>query len=550
MNHRLTGRVEWRPGPVGDAVALSLERRLKQFVRDEESEPVVLFGSAARAVSDTGDWYGEHLGKWLVAAAHAYRRTGDEALGASIRRVVEYVAAQQEPDGYLGTYAPGAACRMTRPKAESVRTWDVWIHAWTLLGLLSLRGIEDLEPLALGMATRAGDLLLATFKGRSPLDQGNHAGLSSGVVMHPLAELTLTTGDARYAELGLRIADDLDRRLGLLTKDDVAEIGTGKAYQLLWNLVGLVALFRATGEPRLLATAERLWTDVATHHLTPLGGPWGGLQGHKETFAPRDAFSPYGMVETCSAATWMALSRELFALTGESKYVEAFERTLLNTLLGALDQNGADWVYFTFPNGRRNNTYHWACCKSSGAMALEECARMVASATDEAVYLNLLLPSRVQIEGATIEVTAEGEGFRIAYTGEKPLRVRIPEWAEGGRGSVEFAPGSQSLKLTPELRVVPFTHVADHHGQEIVRMDYAYVQRGPYVYATGLIDGYKKEETLRIARLTPEAPFRPNGEGIDFHAPGRDPIPFLPYYRAGGRHDGAWRTTWLQIAWQ
>ena len=105
-------------------------------------------------------------------------------------------------------------------------------------------------------------------------------------------------------------------------------------------------------------------------------------------------------------------------------------------------------------------------------------------------------------------------------------------------------------KLRSPIRVVPFIHTADHHGQEIVRMDYAFLARGPYVYATGLIDGYKKEETLRLARLTPEAPFRVEGEEIAFHQPGREPIRFEPYYRAGGRHEGAWRTTWLNIAWQ
>ena len=560
MTHRLTGKVEWRPGPVGDAVAASLDARLRRFVRDEESEPVVLFSPEARAVSDAGDWYGEHLGKWLVAASHAHRRTGDEALGESIRRVVEAIVASQEPDGYLGTYAPGAPCRMTDPKAESVRTWDLWVHAWTILGLLAVspspsgsswrggRGErrESLETLATQAAVRIGDLLLDAFQARSPLDQGNHEGLSGGVIVHPLAELALATGDPRYAVLARRVVDELEAKTGLLTRDDVAEIGTGKAYQILWSLVGLVALHRATGETGLLETVERLWQNVHDHHLTPLGGPWGGLQGHKETFAPQSAFSPYGMVETCSAATWMALSRDLFALTGEARCVEAFERTLLNALLGALDENGADWVYFSFPNGRRNNAYHWACCKSSGAMALEEASDMVATATNDAIYLNLLLAARVEIEGCVVDVETEGEDATIRYEGDRPLIVRR------GDGLLTIMPPNttETFRIDTPIRVVSFTHTVEHHGQEIVRQDYAYVTRGPYVYATGLIDGYRREETLRLARLTPEAPFRPKSEGIDFHQPGRDPIPFFPYYRAGGRHEGAWRTTWLGIAWQ
>jgi len=121
-------------------------------------------------------------------------------------------------------------------------------------------------------------------------------------------------------------------------------------------------------------------------------------------------------------------------------------------------------------------------------------------------------------------------------------------WENGDRIEIEFE---------CPIRVHPKTHTVDHHGQEIVRTDYAYLSRGPYVYATGLIDGFRKEETLRLARLTPEAPFRLStstgdfyGPAIDLFLPGREPITFLPYFEAGGRHEGAWRMAWLQVAWQ
>jgi DUF1680 family protein len=74
---------------------------------------------------------------------------------------------------------------------------------------------------------------------------------------------------------------------------------------------------------------------------------------------------------------WIALSSELFEVTGEAKYAQAIEVTLLNAILGAQDANGRDWAYFTFPNGPRHNTYHWACCRSSGALALELAASNV-----------------------------------------------------------------------------------------------------------------------------------------------------------------------------
>jgi hypothetical protein len=54
----------------------------------------------------THPWIGEHIGKWLHAATLAWAYTGDSAL----RQRMDYAAAEliktQEPDGYLGTYAP------------------------------------------------------------------------------------------------------------------------------------------------------------------------------------------------------------------------------------------------------------------------------------------------------------------------------------------------------------------------------------------------------------------------------------------------------------
>ena len=38
--------------------------------------------------------------------------------------------------------------------------------------------------------------------------------------------------------------------------------------------------------------------------------------------------------------------------------------------------------------------------------------------------------------------------------------------------------------------------------QEVLHFDYLAVTRGPLVYATGLIDGYKIEETLRMPAPT------------------------------------------------
>jgi hypothetical protein len=80
------------------------------------------------------------------------------------------------------------------------------------------------------------------------------------------------------------------------------------------------------------------------------------------------------------------------------------------------------------------------------------------------------------------------------------------------------------------------------------------ITRGPLVYATGLIDGYKVEETLRVPAPTGGAWLETlpasGAEGPDVRVSplGRAPLVFTPYYRAGGRRDRSWRLTWMPLA--
>ena len=85
--------------------------------------------------------------------------------------------------------------------------------------------------------------------------------------------------------------------------------------------------------------------------------------------------------------------------------------------------------------------------------------------------------------------------------------------------------------------------------------EYLAITRGPLVYATGLIDGFKTEETLRLPAGSSDGwpelmPFDrvQSSRSIRMHLGYREPLLFEPYYRAGGRFDGAWRLTWLSLA--
>jgi len=607
-------RVDLR-GLLGDALAASGRGRIANFIRDSSSPPISIFAPKARQKNIDGDWYGEHAGKWLYAAAISAARSGDAAHIERLLEVADYLVATQEPDGYLGTYAPSH--RFMQPQAPkpgtwdgapSVRTWDIWTHAYLILGLLEVHRHFP-KAAYLQAARRIGDLCWKTLHegGIDITELGNHHGMSATVLMDPAVELHWATGEVRYLQLAELIAQQADhnQQLGLISRAlagaDASEIATGKAYQLAWNLVGLAKLHRATGKSEYRLAVEKLWCSIREEHLSLGGGPRGGVAHRsREVFNAPGQFFPTAYVETCSLLAWLQLNRELLSITGEARYAQEIECTAYNDLLGAMAPNGEDWCYYSFANGRRVHTTYWRCCKSSGAMALEELPGVAYTlAAEDLISVNLLGPGGAVLRLPRAEVRLEQQ-TSYPFDGSIVLRVqpdreaefavqvRIPDWAQGATLAVNGAVAEMTIEpgtfaqirrlwrdgdeIALELPMAPVPHFQSHWNvqesrapdgslvrQLVMRFDYLAVTRGPLVYATGLIDGFKTEETLRLLDATPEqwllweqADASESNDGdqhqIRLESASRGPLRLLPYYRAGGRVHGAWRLCWFSLA--
>lgn len=599
-------------GLLGTAIAASQSAHLGAFIRDELSPPIALFCRECRERNNEGDWYGEHAGKWMVAAARAVDRTGDEVLRSNLLRVAEYLLSVQEDDGYLGTYSRSRrfTCRPGPPSrtwdgAPAERTWDVWVHSYLILGLLESGRVLK-QRAFIDAARRIGDLCWRVLgdEGADITRFGNHHGLSATVLLDPAVELYHVTGEQRYlklAELILRqasCAPALELVSQLLAGVDVAFIATGKAYQLCWNLVGLAKLHRVAGHPSHLRAVELAWQSIRDHHLTLGGGPWGGVAHRsREVFNPPGVFSPYGYVETCSTFSWIQLNRELLSITGAAKYAEEIEKSAYNDLLGAQAPAGDNWCYYSFPNGRRVFTTYWRCCKSSGPCALEELPEVACGILEDGdLSVNLycagraVLPSKVAGDVELVQETRfpfEGDVrilVRPAREGRWGLRLRIPSWADSARLEVNGAPVDFPIEpgeyariervwqagdvVSLHLPMIPRFHRrmnrnvqesrapdGSHVRQEVLRFDYVAITCGPLVYATGLIDGFKTEETIRLPEPPTPGMLELGSERtesgalpVTLNLGYRPAITFLPYFEAGGRGDGAWRLTWLQLA--
>jgi DUF1680 family protein len=408
-------------------------------------------------------WIGEHIGKWLDAAARTWRDTGDEALRARLDQAVRALLQTQEEDGYLGTYAP-----QTRMGGYPGADWDVWTHKYVLIGLLSYHRYTGDEH-ALRSARRIADLLDSALD--SPeriLAAGWHTGMAATSVLEPLVLLFRHTSDERYLRFAHRVVDAWDAPGGprvlstLLETGRVSEVGNGKAYEMLSNIVGLVELARVEPDGPYLDAALRAWHDVVAHHRYLTGTASFGEHFHRPDELP-DSVS-VNMGETCVTVTWLHLSRQLLALTGDAAVADEIERTLYNHLSAAQLPDGSAWCYYTPLDGYRSYGSGISCCISSGPRGMASAAESVFALCTDRDELTVVL-----YEGAVACVDLGGQRVTVTLTSDAPfaggaelafavdgaavatfgLRLRRPPWAR------EFAVDLPGVRPESGWLVVP-----------------------------------------------------------------------------------------------
>lgn len=445
-------------GVLGDRCALSARNRL---MRVDEAE--LLGGYRHRPGSHP--WIGEHVGKWLHAASLACAQNGDPALRSKLDRVAAGLIATQEPDGYMGTYAPAQRFGLF-PNAD----WDVWSHKYCLIGLLAYHQLTG-DPAALSACRRIGDLLIVTFGpgGKSINSAGTHLGMAATSILEPVVLLHRATGDARYLAFAHRIVDAWEEPgaphiiSSLLRYRSVRRVANGKAYEMLSNLVGLCELYRTTGDRRFLTPVLIAWQDIVDHRLYITGSGSVGELWQDEFVFPNS--SGASICETCVTVTWEQLNIQLLRLLGEPRFAAQIERTVYNHLLGAQSAKGDDWSYYTPLVGRKAYDAVTHCCHSSGPRGVALAPACICTATTDGVAVNLFSPSRIVIplsrgEAVIDQATTPAPWGDVRLTvgargGAAPfvLRVRIPAWARSARVRVNGAPVSHRPTPGAYLRI-------------------------------------------------------------------------------------------------
>ena len=113
----------------------------------------------------------------------------------------------------------------------------------------------------------------------------------------------------------------------LLTSKRVDQVGDAKAYEMLSCLNGALEFYRTVGDPKLLEACLNAWQDIVDHRLYPTG-----TASYREYFHGDFDFPNVDDVgETCVTVTWLQFNAQLLRLTGEKRFADQIEKTVLTS---------------------------------------------------------------------------------------------------------------------------------------------------------------------------------------------------------------------------
>ena len=363
--------------------------------------------AAARPGALWWDWPGDQIGRWL-SVLHVAEGLGWTPAAANREAVADVVLPLQTKDGNFG-------------KPDSLKSDDVRIpsgNAFALRGLVDAYA-DTHDPRFLASARR----LARYFEAIAPKWEKSQEGKLHEFYGHCLDGLV-----ALYEQGGDRWALDLAKRLA-------KNVGrTTHTHHSLSLCRGLIDLARVTGDKEYLKKVEDYLAWCRENQTVSGGLPEEMPKSEQD--------------EGCGLADWVVVNLMMFQVTGNDRYLDDAEHTLVNHFF--LNQfhtggfghrsfsqqivGGKQWQGWGGKFGSENP----GCCSLWGQWALGQVARFIVTQSADTVSVNLYPSAEITLpdRGVRLQISSDFPRMttaRIRVECEKPqeftLALRVPSWA-------------------------------------------------------------------------------------------------------------------------
>ena len=416
--------------------AFSLEiKYLKSLNADKLLKGFCEIGGVESDAEKYGGWetsaiQGHTLGHYLTAVAQAYASSNDQELKSITDYIVSILAKCQAENGYLA-----AIPESHYEQIENGNTSGTWVPWYSLHKILA--GLVDVYKFtnnadALTVASKLGDWVYSRTSKWTPEMQTTVLNVEYGGMNDCLYELYKYTKNENH----LSAAHSFDENTLFEPLYNGEDILNGKhANTTIPKIIGALNRYRVTGEEYYLQVAQNFWDIVIKNHTYITGGnsEWEHFGESKILDAERTNCN----CETCNTYNMLKLSRELFKITGDTKYADYYENTFINAILSSQNPETGMTTYFQPMATGYFKVYsspydHFWCCTGSGMENFSKLSDSIYFHNSTSLYVNRFTSSTVTWEEKGLEITQTADlptvKFTVNGSATAQIVLRVPDW--------------------------------------------------------------------------------------------------------------------------
>ena len=423
-----------------------------------------------------GGWRGEYWGKMMRGACFVYEYSQNPKLFQVLTDTIKDMLTAQDELGRISSYAVD----------HEFDAWDMWSRKYVLLGMqyyLEICKDKELAAQLVESMCRQVDYIMSKIgdpeEGKKLITKATRhwRGLNSSSILEPIVRLYHLTKEQKYFDFATYIVNcggtDVVNIFELAYEDKLYpyQYPVTKAYEMTSCFEGLLEYFYVTGEEKYKTSVINYANKILESDFTIIGcsGCTHELFDHS-TVRQANTNNHAKMQETCVTVTLMKFFYRLSVLTGDSKYVDAFETSLYNAYLGSINTEKVieSQIFQEYPDsdkeplpfdsyspltaGTRGNgvgglklmsdNHYYGCCACIGSLGLGLVSKVALVPVEKGMVLNLFFDGLIQTASpAGNKLTLKTEtGYpadgkvRITVdieTSERfELKVRIPAWSK------------------------------------------------------------------------------------------------------------------------
>lgn len=431
------------------------------------------FVTQFRDHTDTNnEWRGEYWGKMMRGACFVYAYTQNPQLYAILADTVRDMMTCHAEDGRISTY----------PQDREFDGWDLWSRKYVLLGMeyfLEICKDDELtQQIIASMRKQVDYIMKHVGPGKKDINQAsrNWRGLNSSSILEPIVRLYNLTQETSYLDFAKYIVDlggtEIVNIFDLAYEDDFApyQYPVTKAYEMTSCFEGLLEYYLITGNERYKTAIVNYANKILETDFTVIGccGCTHELFDHS-TVRQANTTNDTIMQETCVTVTLMKFFYRVHLLTGDPRYVDAFETSLYNAYLGAINTNKIsdpsiieehpDWILEPLPFDsyspltaglrgtkigglqRMPDNHYYGCCACIGAAGIGLAPKMQIVHMKDALAINLYMngivqtqtpagaPLTLQLDTAYPKAGAIHIALKMNTAEAFTLKLRNPAWS-------------------------------------------------------------------------------------------------------------------------